>query len=209
MRTCHIVGAGERTDFKITSVDGDIVVACDGGLKYLDEDNILPDVIIGDFDSLGFVPEGKKVVKLNVIKDETDVGAALRIYGDEYDRFMLYCCTGGRISHTFANIQNVLPLVKKGKEIFIFDGKETITFVNNGSVVFDNATGSFSVLSIGKSVGVSITGAKYTLLDAVLSDDYPLGVSNEFCGEKTVINVKDGTLMICFPSKSSLPVKIS
>ena len=207
MKTCHIVGAGERTDHKIVKKDGDIVVACDGGLRYLDKDGIIPDVIIGDFDSLGFVPEGKNVVKLNVIKDETDVGAALRIYGDEYDRFMLYCCTGGRISHTFANIQNVLPLAKNGKEIFIFDGKETITFLSNGSLEFIGSEGSFSVLSMGKSSGVSITDAKYTLDNAVLSDDYPLGVSNEFCGKKTSIKVKDGTLMVCFPSKSDLPIK--
>lgn len=198
MKTCYIIGAGEENKLDLIKNDGDMVIACDGGLRYVEKYGVTPDVIIGDFDSLGYVPDKENVIKLNVIKDETDVGAAFRIYGDKYDRFVLYCCAGGRISHTLANIQNALSLVEKNKEVIIKDKCENITFVHNGSIVLENKNGFFSVFSVGQSHGVTIKGAKYEVKDIDLNDDYPLGVSNEFCKNVTEIEVRNGTLIVVF-----------
>ena len=77
MSVCRIVGAGEckKTDFK--KQNGDLIIAADGGCVYLEKAGIVPDIIIGDFDSLGYVPEGNEVVKLNPVKDITDMDAAV------------------------------------------------------------------------------------------------------------------------------------
>ena len=205
MKTCFIVGAGEENALNIVKNDGDIVVACDGGLRYLDKYGYKPDVIIGDFDSLGYVPTGKEVIKLNVIKDETDVGAALRLFGDKFDRFVLLCCGGGKISHTLANIQNAINVAKRKKEVFIYDKKEILTFVTDGKISFASGKGFFSIFADGMCEGVTITNAKYPLSDAVLKSDFPLGVSNEFVGKTTEISVKKGTLTVAFPIDNPLP----
>ena len=53
MGVCYVVGAGECESIGIEKKDDDFVIAADGGLKYLQSANIVPDVIIGDFDSFG------------------------------------------------------------------------------------------------------------------------------------------------------------
>ena len=64
MSICYIVGAGECKKLDFTKKDGDIVIAADGGYKYLQRAGIKPDIVIGDFDSLGKAPEGEKIIRL-------------------------------------------------------------------------------------------------------------------------------------------------
>ena len=73
MGICYIVGAGECAEINFKKEENDFVIAADGGYKYLLEAGIIPDAIIGDFDSLGFLPEGNNVLKLNPVKDITDM----------------------------------------------------------------------------------------------------------------------------------------
>ena len=56
-KTCVIVGAGEVSEREIRVDDGDYVIAADGGLKYLSDRGIKADMVLGDFDSLGYVPD--------------------------------------------------------------------------------------------------------------------------------------------------------
>ena len=206
MSICHIIGAGEYSDVTINRKENDCVVVCDGGLRYVEKYAVTPDLIVGDFDSLGYVPDFPNVVKLPVKKDVTDVGAAIHIAKEKnFDEYRLYCCGGGRISHTLANVQNLLPLAKAGKRVYLYDKKEVLTILRNGEMTFSEGKGVFSVFAIGKASGVSVSGALYPLTGAELSEDFPLGVSNEFVGEKTVVSVKDGTIIVTFPLHTDLP----
>lgn len=208
MSVCHIIGAGEYTPIKMEKNEGDLVVVCDGGLRYIERYGVQPDVIVGDFDSLGYRPEGENVVVLPVQKDVTDVGAAIEIAENKgYDEYRLYACAGGRISHTFANLQNLLPLAKKGKKVYLFDQKETVTYLCDGTISFSHAKGIFSLFAIGRASSVTVTGALYPLDNAILSDEFPLGVSNEFSDVYTTISVLSGTLLVVFPNDVPLPIK--
>ena len=73
-KTCYIAGAGDNTgtDFKIN--EGDCVIAADGGVKILEKLNITPDYILGDFDSLGYVPKGDNVIRYKVRWHGYDAG---------------------------------------------------------------------------------------------------------------------------------------
>ncbi len=222
-KRCILVCAGDMEVAEIAVRDGDMVIAVDGGYLYCQVLGIEPDVLIGDFDSLGEpcdvltgemeyvedLPEhvpgrekntGKrKIIRLNPVKDDTDTLAALR-YGLEqgYEEFHLYCALGGRLEHTIANLQCLLFLKHAGAMGYIWDGSTMTTLIHNESLTFrQEMEGLLSVFAVGeKAVGVTEEGLKYLLEDATLSNDFPVGISNEFIGEKAVLSVKDGTLLV-------------
>lgn len=203
MSVCRIIGAGECRELDFEKKNGDLIIAADGGCAYLEKAGIMPDVMIGDFDSLGYVPKGNEVIKLNPVKDITDMDAAVKEGVERgYTEFHLYGACGGRFDHTLANVQLVASLAQRNMKAYIHD-ETIITAVSNGEITFDkDYKGYISVFSYSdKSVGVSIQGLKYTLDNAELSNAFPLGVSNEFIGNESKITVENGTLLIVYSEK--------
>lgn len=201
MSICYIVGAGECKKLDFTKKDGDIVIAADGGYKYLQQAGIKPDIVIGDFDSLGKAPEGEKIIRLKPEKDVTDTYAAVS-EGIKcgYSRFNIYGASGGRIEHTLANIQLIASLAEKNMQASIFDGSTVITAVTAKTSRFDSAyNGYISIFAHSdKCTGVCLRGLKYPLENAELSNLFPLGVSNEFLGVESEIVIGNGTAIIVY-----------
>ena len=73
-----------------------------------------------------------------------------------------------------------------------------ITAVHNGTITLPpEFDGYISVFSMSeKAEGVTIAGLKYTMENGTLTNDYPLGISNEFIGRTAQISVRDGTLLV-------------
>ena len=202
---CYIVGAGENYGLDFSPRPHDIVIAADAGLSYLEQAEIGADLVIGDFDSLQHIPQHSNVRKLEAEKDDTDMLAAVR-EGMElgYDRFHIYCGMGGRIDHTLANLQLLAFLSQSGKRGLLFDKTNVITAITDQTLTFRKiASGVISIFSCTEqSTGVTLQGLKYPLNNAVLTNTFPLGVSNEFTGRESAITVKDGTLLIVMPQKA-------
>lgn len=216
MRTgkCIVIGAGDLTMGEITVGEEDFCIAVDGGLSYCPILGVEPDLILGDFDSISDqekeavlalkeqIPE--RIVELPTEKDDTDMLAALK-YGLElgYRDFRIYAATGGRFDHTLANIQCLLYLKNHDATGYLVDGGGMILVLQNESVSFrKEMEGYLSLFSLGKEAkGVSIEGMKYELADAVLTNDFPIGISNEFVGKEAKISVTDGELvcMVSYP----------
>ncbi len=200
MNVCRVIGAGECDKIDFKKQDKDLIIAADGGCVYLENAGIIPDIIIGDFDSLGYVPKGDEVVKLNPVKDITDMDAAVKEgIKRGYTEFHLYGACGGRIDHTLANIQLVASLAQNNIKAYIH-GDMIVTAVCNGEIKFtsDNK-GYVSVFSHSdKCCGVTIEGLKYSLDNAELNNTFPLGVSNEFIGSESRIKVEKGTLIVIY-----------
>lgn len=201
MGVCYIVGAGECPKLDFNKKDGDFVIAADGGCAYLERQGIMPDLIIGDFDSLESAPSGENIIRLNPVKDITDMDAAVQEGVKRgYSEFCLYGACGGRIDHTLANIQLVASLAQNKKRAYIRNGAQVITAVRNGSLCFDSSyKGYVSVFSHSdKCEGVCLKGLKYPLENAVLSNSFPLGVSNEFLGVESEIIIGKGTAIVIY-----------
>lgn len=199
LNICYIVGAGECGKLDFIPDKSDMIIAADGGLRYLEKAGINPDVIIGDFDSLGINPEGENVIRLKPEKDITDMHAAVSIGLEKgYNKFKLYGALGGRIDHSLANIQLTASLSQRNIKAEICDKKSYITAITNGCIRFDSSRkGYISVFSHSDvSEGVSIDGLKYELNNSDLKNTFPLGVSNEFIGKPSEISVRSGTLII-------------
>lgn len=120
MPTCYVVGAGDFTPRGFAPGPGDLVVAADGGYRALYSLGYTPDLLLGDFDSLGDVPlpADLPVLRFPVRKDDTDAGLALRHGLDlGFRDFALYGCAGGRVDHLLANFQSMARVSRLGASV--------------------------------------------------------------------------------------------
>lgn len=190
-----LVCGGEFAADKFSLEDGDVLVGVDSGYAKI-KDSAKVGLAIGDFDSLGYVPEGVKVVRHNPVKDFTDTQLAIE-YAVENgaQECVIYGGLGGRLDHTLANLQTGYGYAKKGIKIR-FIGKDCTAFYVTDSVTLQGEEDRFfSLFALDKAKGVSIEGARYEICDADLDNTYPLGVSNAFTGKACEITVKDGVLL--------------
>lgn len=198
---CYIAGAGDCSRLFLNLKKEDFVIAVDGGYEYLKENRI--DLVVGDFDSLSYVPEHPNVIALKPEKDETDMIVALKEgLKKGYEIFYIYGGCGGRIDHTYANIQSLAYLADHNARGYLFHENQVITMLQNDSITFhSDRKGYVSVFAYGeKAEGVTLQGLKYPLENAVLCDSFPLGVSNEFTGETAEISVQKGRLLVIYES---------
>ncbi len=204
MKTCFIFGAMPLDNIAVKPTDDDFVIAADGGFKTLEKFNITPDLIVGDFDSLSYTPAGDNVIKHPVKKDETDTILAIDIaFSKGYGNFIIYGCLGGRLDHTLASIQTASYVAEKGGSATFIDNETFLTVIKESTITFtDNNQGIVSVFAISeKAEGVNLSGLLYSLENASLTPDYPLGVSNEFIGKNAKIAVNKGKLCVIWNSK--------
>ena len=185
----------------------DFLLAADGGLRHLEKLNLTPHGILGDFDSLGYIPTGAQVFPVE--KDDTDAILAARKglelgYGD----FLFYgALDGPRLDHTVANFQTLQFLADHGATGYLVGRDYLVTVVKNGSISFDGkAEGILSLFCLGADArGVTIRGLHYELENGTLTPGFPLGVSNHFIGKSATIEVKDGSLLAMWDRKNGLP----
>ncbi len=207
MNICYIFGALDTgiADFKPQK--NDLIIAADGGYSTLKKINIKPDLVVGDFDSLGEAPENENVIKHPIKKDDTDTLLAVKIGLEKgYKTFVIYGAVGGRLDHTVATIQTATFVAENGGIAYIYDGNHTVTAIKNSSIKFkDTAKGYISIFALsGVAKGVSIDGLLYELNDAEITPSFPIGVSNEFIGKESDISVTDGVLTIIFEGTHNL-----
>ncbi len=211
---CIIISAGNFAPLDIKINEDDFVIACDAGFMYAQQLGILPDLIVGDFDSAAEADpavlrgireiaehDPDRIVKLDVRKDDTDTIKAVKIgLSKGYQKFYLYGALGGRrFDHSFANIQTLTFIKHNGGRGYIFDQDRMIMIAENETIRFNRGnTGYLSVFSLSeKSTGVTLKGLMYNLDNGELTSDFPLGVSNEFIiDEEAEVTVTDGTLLI-------------
>ena len=199
---CYVIGAGENHGLDFIPQPEDYLIAADGGFAYLLEQGFQPDLLIGDFDSLCHQPEKVRIIALPCEKNETDTFAAIEAgISQGYDTFHIYCGTGGRKEHTLANIQLLAYLSQNGMKGFLFGKDDVITAITDSTLHLGaHHVGYVSVFSHSdKSSGVTLTGLKYALDHADVTNHFPVGISNEFTGVQSTITVEKGTLLIVLP----------
>ena len=203
MKRCFIYAAGTFYGLREPPREGDLQIAADAGLLLCERLGVRPDVVLGDFDSLGKAPKHPNVLQLPVEKDDTDTMFALKLGLEKgYRRFYIYGGLGGkRPDHTIANMQALMFLLSHGARGWLFGENYVWTAIKNSSLRIEGE-GDVAVFCFdGKAEGVSIKGLKYELDDAEISSDFPLGVSNSFASREAEISVKNGTLLIMYDIK--------
>ena len=220
MKRCMIFAAGnfcadgvigKTLEMIVAQCEDSFCIAADGGLDLIQELNIVPDLIIGDMDSLQsddmlerFAQnKAVQIKRLPVEKDDTDMLAAIREgLKAGCDSFELYGALGGRIDHTLANIQCLVFLLNNGAYGVLYGKGQRIELVRNSRICFSKEmrreNRRLSVFALGKDAcGVTEKGLKYTLDEVIVRTDFPIGISNEFTDCESFVEVRDGTLLIC------------
>jgi thiamine pyrophosphokinase len=197
---------------------GDFVSCADVGYLSCKSARVKPDIVIGDFDSLTD-EQINEIDDLDIKrivhpcgKNETDTLLCVK-YGLSlgFDSFLIIGGIGGDFSHTLANLQVLsfltdmqckAEIITKTERLRMIDG-ETISAVREPKpalhlIIHGEKGEKFSVFSYAeRSSGVYIENARYELKDAILTQSYPVGVSNEFTEKDTVtISVKYGRLLV-------------
>ena len=207
MARCLVFCAAAFDGLLTPAAPDDYIIAADGGYAHVQKLGLEPDCILGDFDSLGFVPDSARVFPVE--KDDTDAMLAVR-RGLElgHREFLLYgSLDGPRLDHTVANFQTLQFLADRGAWGYLMGTDYIVTVVKNGQLRFpETATGILSVFCMGSDArGVTLTGLQYGLENGTLSPGFPLGVSNHFTGEAATISVADGSLLVLWDRANGLP----
>ena len=203
-----IFNAGEFDGLVESIGPDDYLLAADGGLVHMDRLGLTPHGVLGDFDSLGYVPKNARIFPVE--KDDTDSMLAIR-QGLQQGcrRFLLYgSLDGPRLDHTVANFQALQYLADRGAQGWLVGRSYLATVLKNGSLYFPaSAHGIISVFCMGPDAhGVTLKGLQYPLENGVLTAGFPLGVSNHFIGRDASVSVGSGSLLILYDRANGLPV---
>ena len=199
---CVIVGGAEINNYDFIREKlyaDDFVIFCDGGLKHLENLQVKPSLIVGDFDSHENPHLDVETIVLPCEKDDTDtVHAVKEALSRGFDNFLLIGVIGARLDHTLGNLSILLFLDSLGKKGYIIDDYSEMEIVSNEPVSISDQYSFFSLLNItGCAKGITISGAKYPLVDGEITCEYQYGVSNEVLPEDIAsVRVKEGRLLL-------------
>lgn len=207
MGKCIVFCAAEFDRLACPIEPEDYVIAADGGLQHTQALGIEPQEILGDFDSLGYIPQDARVFPVE--KDDTDAMlAARRGLALGFREFLYYgSLDGKRLDHTVANYQTLQYLADHGARGYLVGQDFLVTVVKEGTISFPEGTdGLISVFCLGAdALGVSLRGLYYPLEGGTLTAGFPLGVSNHFTGAPAEISVEEGSLLVMWERKNGFP----
>ena len=204
---CVIIANGdlEYTDGMIGIIKGARMIVCaDGGARHLRALNILPHVMIGDFDSID--PDDQEFFKKNQIKtlrfpsrkDQTDSELCLdwALKNNATD-ITLLGVTGTRLDHTLANIFLLKKLALQNIPARIINKNNQIHIVTDSITIEGRAKEFLSIIPITEDVtGITLKGLEYPLKNADLKMGSCRGVSNYFKDNRACISIKTGALIV-------------
>ncbi|HEV2093552.1 MAG TPA: thiamine diphosphokinase [Rubrobacter sp.] len=190
----------------------DLVVAADGGARHALETGVVPDLIVGDLDSLGeelaleAERRGASLERYPARKDKMDghlaVLAARRLGADAAD---LSCAGGGRMGALFAVPHVLLAAERVGLKATVVAGWGGTFVVENGSrALAGEPRDSVSVFPLsGPATGVTLEGLVYPLKEARLEPGDTLGFHNEMAGREARVSVRSGALLVIHESEEA------
>lgn len=202
MRRCVVIGGADIGRYEhirsYLRVD-DFYICCDSGLKHREGLGIVPDLIVGDFDSYENPHLETETIVLPCKKDDTDTVFAVKEALDRgFHEFLLVGVIGGRLDHTLGNVSLLLMLDARGKAAVAVDDYSEMEIVSNRPVQISDHYAFFSLLNIsGIAQGINIRNAKYPLTDAEITCEYQYGISNEALpGRIAEVSVQRGRLLL-------------
>lgn len=181
----------------------DFIICTDGGYDIAIKNNIIPDVLMGDFDSIEApLPDNIKIIRFKPEKDFTDLDLALKFSMENNSKnIKILGGIGGRLDHTVANLQLLSYYCDFFDTLVMMDGRNKC-FVLKGNhdkkLIIPSENDSYlSLFSLSENcTGVTIQNVKYPLENHTLTNTFPLGVSNEFKEKDAVLSVENGTLLV-------------
>ena len=200
-------GESPRSDLLLSEAKiADCIIGIDRGIEYLYKENIEPDVILGDFDSVDpkvlerVIASKKELIKFPAEKDYTDTQLAInKAFEMAADEIVILAGTGSRVDHSLANIGLLYQCLKKGVKAYLKNSNNTIFMIDKNSILETEDFKYFSLIAFGGRVEkLNISGAKYDLNSYDLLPQDNITISNEFIGDKVEISFETGNLLVIY-----------
>lgn len=211
MNTVLICGGEINDEFSLVclkQIKPDCIIGVDKGLEFCYRNHVIPDWILGDFDSISkevidWYREQQEIPirQYKPEKDDTDTRLGMELalkLGS--DKIFLLGATGGRLDHYMGNLQSLLITARKEKEGWILDEQNAITVRRAGKICIhkEEQFGKYvSFFSMGDEVtGLSLTGFQYPLDGYTLKNSDGIAVSNQLLDDCGIIEFETGYLMM-------------
>lgn len=180
------------------------VVGVDGGCRILDALQVLPDLVIGDMDSIPQVLLNKykqqniKIIIHPSAKDETDLELALDMaLATKPSLVTILGAIGDRLDHTLANILLLSRCLDQGVLARILDDQQSIYLMDDQLELYGQPGDLFSLVPIkGTITGVTLHGLEYPLQETTLSFGSPRGLSNVFTSSQALVKIQSGLALV-------------
>ncbi|MFV0502518.1 MAG: thiamine diphosphokinase [Lachnospirales bacterium] len=201
---CVVISSGTIRDYDAMKKyinKKDFIVCNDGGLAHCKGMKIMPDIILGDFDSVDPRLLGKykknKILPFPPEKNYTDSHLAYVYAMENFEKILILGSTGTRMDHSMTNINMLAMFLENNKKAILIDDNNIIRPCNSNVAVRKNNMKYISLLPLSeKVVFENSKGLKYPLKGIVLALDKSIGVSNEILDEIAYIKVKEGRFLI-------------
>ncbi|PKM86825.1 MAG: thiamine diphosphokinase [Firmicutes bacterium HGW-Firmicutes-12] len=205
--SCLIISGGyfqSAAYYKELAKKADYVICADGGARYTAALDIIPDLVVGDFDSLTvqeldqLISNGVKTVRYPTEKDFTDTHIALlEALERGYLEVDIIAALGGRLDHTIANIMLLALPTGQEARIRILDENQELFLVRHRVVLQGRIGETISLFPLSEYVkGINTKGLKYPLQLGTFKLGVPIGISNEFLEDTAEIELEEGLLLV-------------
>lgn len=201
-----IIGNGEINNYDIIReyFDQAYIIACDGGVKHCRAMMIMPNIMVGDFDSANkedaefFENLGVLKEKFPVKKNETDMEIAINMAIDKNStEIYIVGGLGRRFDHSLANVHILLRPVRLGIRTCLLDENNIITLVEDSIDIVGEKGQTVSLIPLTTEVkGITTKNLEYALTNATMEIGHSLGVSNVMNGDVATISVGEGVLIL-------------
>lgn len=201
-----ILTNGEYGDYRFCKEleQYDFIICADNGMKHARYLGLLPNLIVGDFDSspkedlLYYKEKGVKVESFSSVKDETDTEIALdRALEMGIKEITIYGGIGSRLDHTLGNVQLLYKALAKGCTARLMN-PYNIVYLINSKIELEGQIGQLvSLLPLSFEVeGVNTVGLAYSLENATFELGKPYGISNYMIKERASVEISKGYLLV-------------
>lgn len=202
-----IISSGKIEDkafYKTHLIDADYIICCDGGANIAYEYDFVPDLIIGDFDSINdkaleyFKSKNIEIWQFPSEKDKTDTQIAVEyVVSKGFDEVVMLSCIGSRIDHVLGNISLLYYLTKNEVKAIMMDNNNVVMMIKDSIRIFGKKGRLISLLPYTPVVkGIKTKGLYYPLDDDVMEFGNPFGISNVIIEDEAIITVKEGFLLV-------------
>lgn len=173
----------------------DIVCAIDGAYNHFEANNIVPDLVTGDFDSINTIPTTVEVIK-TPNQEFTDFEKALQILKHRgFSHIDVYGGSGKEHDHFLGNISTALQW-KIGLSISFFDDFGKYFFIEGSIMLTDVKGRNISLIPVPTANGISTKGLLYPLNNETLTFGERIGTRNKASDENVLISFDNGDLLI-------------
>ncbi len=189
----------------------DFLIAVDGGLRHLLSLDLLPDLLIGDLDSItkeeldACQQQQVEIHRFKPDKDESDLELALlEAIQRGFRKISIACASGGRIDHMLSSLALLFHPALQGLEV-VFIAEFSRIRVVDGELTLPTAPGDLiSLLPWGQPAsGVSTVGLLYPLTGEALLPYKTRGLSNVALGNQIAVRLRQGQLLVIHTHKKA------